>query len=216
MYTFSEQEGIVLASLQRYLNIYFTGLVLAYFTYLVYVVTSVREVRKPVSAFLMASLLLCADLSGCRKLLSGEYVLESWAYRQPLQALADQLDIGGPIEGLFERGKVLLVHRQGTPHVPVNHFSYILYPYYSVPWECSYGSTALWEGDGYTRILTEAEFREHVSNLGVDYIAVSYADEDFVSCYAALFDHDIENGQVYRVASAGSLYELEEYSDEDE
>lgn len=77
-----------------------------------------------------------------------------------------------------------------------------------MPWECSYGSTVLWEGDSYTRIFTQEEFRSHVDSLGVNYIAIDYVDEDFKSCYGALFDNNLENGQIYQVTSSQVPYML--------
>lgn len=38
-------------------------------------------------------------------------------------------------------------------------------------------------------------------DLEADYIAIHYADEDFIAQYASLFDSPLANGQVYRVSS---------------
>lgn len=208
MYTFSEGEGSSLASLQRYLNIYYACLLLGGVFCLVHILVSVQEIGKTGAAWLMAALILCTEFGEYRMLFSRGYAAASMTHRGPLQGLADQLDTKGKVEEFYERGRVLLIHREGYPHVPVNEFTYLLYPYYSVPWECSYGSTVLWEGDSYTRIFTQEEFRSHVDSLGVNYIAIDYVDEDFKSCYGALFDNNLENGQIYQVTSSQVPYML--------
>lgn len=85
---------------------------------------------------------------------------------------------------------------------------YLIYEDYYVPWECSYGSQPLYEGDKYTQIFTAGEFRGHVYELGVDYIACDYLDEDFVTQYGALFDAPLKDGNIYRVSGEGEPFSL--------
>ena len=85
---------------------------------------------------------------------------------------------------------------------------YLAYEGYNLPWECIYGSQPQEGEGGYTHIYTAEEFRQHVYDLGTDYIALEHLDEDFISTYAELFNAPLADGQIYRVPEESGLFEL--------
>ncbi len=207
MYTFSEQEGTALASMQRYLNIYHCAAgMLA-----VFLLVSCCKAAETNRAGLYIALLACAVCSGAdvKGLVSRSYAHASQRSTQQMRELSQMFDLTGSFAAVGEKGTIVLVHQEGYPHMPVNGFAYFVYPYYYVPWECKYGSMPTFDGDNYTKILTASEFALHIEELGADYIAISDLNQDFINQYSGLFQHSLENGQVYRVAGHGH-YELVE------
>lgn len=217
MYTFSEEEGVRLASMQRYLNIYHTGLLLTV-VFLLLLWADLYPAHAPQQKFIrsrerkacvcLLCVLLMVPLLPFKAFILRENVDRTQAYRAPFEVLTEQIRVDGYTGSSGEKPCALLICRGGYPHVPVNHFTYLLWPSYRVPWECSYGSTNLFEGDGYTQILTAGEFRQHIAELGVDYIALYYLDDDFIQQYSSLFDAPLANGQVYRVIEDQPQYTL--------
>lgn len=206
MYTFSEKEGVALASMQRYLNIYSAGILLT-IIYLILADSGRKKWDSLTSCVILLTLLCFVSYPNVNDVLSRNAVRTSLAQRNSLQALADQITADSAGKKPEEKDTVLLIHKITYPHEPVNHFTYLLWPDYTVPWECSYGSHPVAEGD-YTQIYTAEEFRDHVLDLSVDYIAIDLLDEDFVTTYASLFDTPLENGQVYRVDPRKEVFEL--------
>ena len=197
MYTFSQGEGLGLASIQRYLNIYHTGALL-FILFLILRGYGRFQWNPCLFCAILVIFLLLINVQSMESLLSRGNVRDSVAMNQSIQVLVNQLpktqagsDDDEPV--------VLLIHREGYPHIPVNQLRYLIYSDYFVPWECSYGSQPLFEGDYYTSIYTAEEFQAHVYELGTDYIICDYLDEDFIMQYGVLFDFPLENGQVYRV-----------------
>lgn len=203
MYTFSQYEGTALASMQRYLNIYHTGVLLC----AVFLVLKGYPLFQWDPGLFSAVLLTALSFSSMRNvnyLFSGTYVNVSVQANQAAQDLADRLP---PVQGEDEP-TLLLVHRGDLPHIPVNRMRYLAYEGYNVPWECTYGSQPL-EGEGaYTRIYTAGEFHQHVYDLGADYIALEHVEEDFINTYGCLFDAPPADGQIYRVPEGDGLFEL--------
>lgn len=208
MYTFSEYEGTNLASMQRYLNIYQSALVM----FLVFLLLAAPILRKPhclpAYSFLLAVLLLLPP-QPLVDFIARRNVEASIATRAPFEQLAEQVRTDAALTfGDGERPCALLINRNGYPHVPVNHFTYLLWPDFRVPWECSYGTTLLFDGDYYTNIFTAEELRQHFEELGVNYIAIYCLDDDFIQQYSVLFNAPLANGQVYRVTEHAVPYEL--------
>lgn len=206
MYILSENDGKSLASIQRFLNIYHTMLG---FLVIFFVILGIGNEAKAWFCWVVVILLLSfADYSVLEKLVQREYQAQSRNVMGSLYALSQQLDVQGRIEEPGERGTVLLVHNGAAyPHVPINGFTYLVFPYYRVPWECMYSDEKAFDNDHYTQILTKNEFYKHVKDVGVEYIAIDLLDDNFVALYQDLFDHALENGQVYHVLAAGK-YEL--------
>jgi len=199
MYTFSEREGVVLASLQRYLNIYFTGLLLFFILLLLHSNDFLKgDIR--LSCCVLLLVLCFVSYPDLVNLLTRHVTKASISQRASYQEVADQIVADPSPKSEDGKNTVLLIHEDGYPHIPVNQFAYMLWPSYQVPWECSYGSQSLFEGDTYTQIFTAEEFRRHVLDLGVDYIAVELLNDDFVGQYSDLFDAPLKNGQVYKVS----------------
>ena len=203
MYIFDQSGGTTLACLQRYLNIYHAGMLMSI---LFMLLKGYNDFQWDSSVFCVVMLVLLTFPSHqhVAAAVSRKNVQDSISNAAYLQVLTDQLPKLEPLpsglpEDSYRQGTVLLVRREGMPHIPVNQFQYMLYPYYYVPWECSYGSQPLFDGDYYTQIFTAQEFCEHVYSLGVTYIAVNYPDEDFINQYSGLFNAPLESGQVYRV-----------------
>lgn len=201
MYTFSQDEGLALASMQRYLNIYHTGAVLCILFLLLEGYGRFHWDSHLFCAVLIVSLTFTSAYD-IAMLLSRQSVRLSIAETQGLRALADRLP------KTQDEATVLLIHKEGIPAVSVDRMRYLTYEDYYVPWVCSYGSRLLFEGDIYTRILTADEFREYIYELGVDYIACDCLDDDFITQYSALFDASLEDGQIYRVGGEGELFSL--------
>ena len=205
MYTFSEGDGTNLASIDRFLSIYISGLLFVSL-YMLYAVLVRLQVQQSCVALVLMGVLCFVPHMEVLDILLRTNVENSIAQRTPLQNLCDQ--IWSDPEASGNEDTVLLIHRQGYPHWPVNHFTYLLYPDYNVPWECSYGSELLFDGDYYTQNLTAEEFCQHISDLGVDYIAISYVDQNFIDLYSGLFDTLPANGQVYRVTDGSIPFTL--------
>lgn len=201
MYTFSQEEGMALASINRYLSTYYAGIFLTGVFLFLALAARTRRRRAQVGAVFL--LLLCLPAySPVARTLSRVNTTLSIQDREPYQELYQQI-LDDPLADGTE-DTVLLIHREGYPHIPLNHFGYLLYPDYTVPWECSYGSQLLFEGDTYTQLLDSQAFLQRVYGLEADYIAIDYVDEDFIAQYATLFDSPLANGQVYRVSAAPS------------
>lgn len=205
MYTFSEGEGTNLASIDRYLNIYVSGLLFV-ILFMLYAALVRLQVRQSCAVLALTGVLCVVPYMEIANVLLRTNVENSIAQRAPLQMLCDQIYSDPEASG--DEDTVLLIHREGYPHWPVNHFTYLLYPDFNVPWECSYGSELLFDGDYYTKNLTADEFCQHVSDLGVDYIAISYVDQNFIDLYGGLFDTLPADGQVYRVTDTSVPFAL--------
>lgn len=134
-------------------------------------------------------------------------VAYSISQRSSYKALADKIIAEVKYTDSNEIPVVLLVSQGGRPHVPVNQFTYLLWPEYRVPWVCSYGSKPAYEGDTYTQILNEDEFLHFVESLNVRYIAIHTIDDDFVNTYSGLFNNELVNGQVYFVNEYESVFD---------
>lgn len=205
MYTFSEGEGTSLASIDRYLNIYVSGLLFV-ILFMLYAALVRLQVRQSCAVLALTGVLCFVPYMEIANVLLRTNVENSIAQRAPLQMLCDQIYSDPEASG--DEDTVLLIHREGYPHWPVNHFTYLLYPDFNVPWECSYGSELLFDGDYYTKNLTAEEFCQHISDLGVDYIAISYVDQNFIDLYGSLFDTLPADGNVYHVTNASIPYTL--------
>ncbi len=205
MYTFSEKEGVALASMQRYLNIYFSGILLM----VIFLVLKRNSFYQSDvwKFYIMALCILCfVSWTDVNELLSGKAVEASIELRKPFSVLEEQ--IKADKKNAAQKETVLLIYRSGYPHTPVNQFSYLLWPEYIVPWECSYGSTLLFEGDGYTKIFTDIQFKEHLQELGVKYIAIGYVDQNFIDMYGHMFEQPLQSGQVFKVEEGVKVFKL--------
>lgn len=201
MYTFSEEEGVELASIQRYLNIYHTGILLCAVFLLLKGGNLLSWNPLLFSAVLAVTLSLTSGYD-MQRLLTRTTADESVFRNRIAQSIADQL----PEE---EDAILLVIYKKNWPHIPVLQMRYLAYDGYTVPFECCFGSQ-LQEGDTerFLKIMTAGEFHQHVYELGADYIAMENLDDDFVSTYSSLFDTPLANGQIYRVPEDGGLFEL--------
>lgn len=200
MYTFSQVEGVALASVQRYLNIYHTGVLLCA-VFLILKGWSLLPWNPLLFSAVLVFTLSFTSAWDIQRLLTRDYAEASVRANQAAQDLADRL----PPE---EDAGLLLVYKRSLPHIPVNRMRYLAYEGYNLPWECIYGSQPQEGEGGYTHIYTAEEFRQHVYDLGTDYIALEHLDEDFISTYAELFNAPLADGQIYRVPEESGLFEL--------
>lgn len=202
MYTFMEVEGVALASMQRYLNIYHTALVL-FLVYLLFTYISQSNVNKLLSSFTLLLLLCFCSLPSLTNLLTGKWVeVANSGVREEL----------APIVEFFQRERereriqdivpqVMVIDQAGYGYAVI--LDYILFPQYSFPWICSFGSVPI-----ATSICTAEEFNEFIRSRDYAYIVIRMLDEDFVNTYGSLFDTPLENGQVYQVREKSELYTL--------
>ncbi len=205
MYTFSEGEAKNLASIDRYVCIYLSAL-LYVLLFLMYRALAQLQIGQAAGVIALVGLLCFVSHTEILNILLRSNVEYSISRRAPLQTLCDQIYADSEARG--DEDVVLLINRTGYPHWPLNHFAYLLYPDYIVPWECSYGSELMFEGDYYTQILDVDGFLQHVYDLGADYIAINDVDQNFTDLYAGLFDTLLANGQVYRVTEEEIPFQL--------
>lgn len=204
MYVLSEGDALGLASIQRFLNIYNVTIFLT----ILFISAAVIEMhyRDWILWVVIASPFFLVDLSIVRMLIDKIYPANAQAAMGSLTSIAEKFDTQGNISSFGERGTVLLIHNGADyPHVAINGFAYQILPYYYVPWECMYGDAPTFENDAYTHIYTVDEFHAHVVEIEADYIAVDLLDTKFVELYSELFDHSLENGQIYRVHPSGKF-----------
>ena len=227
LFVFDENEGIALASMQRYLNSYNSGIWISSVFYSCYLLESgikngcfqISEIHTEkhkriaqikLNVLLLGLILLLPLYSSAHKqifrLTNGFYQQTANSKMKSLAEIAyffsDEKE--GNAYSYGQKGNILLVHNGGSyPHEAINGFAYLVYPNYYVPWECMYGDHKTFDDDRYTKIFTAKQFQEHIQELKIKYIAIDKLDTTFIQLYSSLFEGELKEGQIYEVGENG-------------
>lgn len=206
MYTFPTYEGPQLASMQRYLNIYYTAAAVCAVSLLM------RYSGDDGNAMLRAAIVLSVLLSFCKlttvqDLLMGNVVQTSHAVMDTIPDLAETVcaDMGAVPETL---SNCLLIDKKNLNGGMRIALAYSGFPYFKVLSDYSFGSVPVQEGDTATKLMDQQEFSGLVREQSASYIAIYCLDDDFIQQYSALFNAPLADGQVYRVTGNAVPYEL--------
>lgn len=213
MYTFDEYEGTRLASMQRYLNIYQSALVL-FLVFLLLSAPILYQLRNLSAYSLLLGLLLLVPPQPIMDFMSRTNVEASIATRAAFDVLVDQIRADKPpADG--EKPSAAIIAQTDYPIALINHFYYLLYPdYQRLVKYTGYSTVPPAEGSahdrwpGYMKICTPEEMRAYFEELGIDYLALYSLDDDFIAQYQSLFNAPLAAGQVYRITAGEAQFTL--------
>lgn len=210
MYTFSEDEGLILAGADRYLNVYHVAFIYVVI-FGIFQFGKLIEDKLIITVSLLSIILFTDTRSICNSLLRVDTKI-SKSSRLPYQSLANQImddmveNHGDDLSS--DMASVMIIDRFAeAPHYPVNHMSYILYPYCNIEWNVSIGSKKSDE-DTFTLDLSSEEFLNYIVDNGIDYLALHQIDEDFIDRYSCLFENAPEGGIVYAFNTNSYMFEM--------
>ena len=196
---FSDYEAVNLASFERYNNTFGLAIVLIF---IIMIFINFRENKSRLSAFIVCFLIVFFLYF---RLNSFYYV--SFGARQRVQTKNDIMSSyileSEEIKNYVDVTDEIYVISTADTGLDRLIIRYELTPYSSSWNDWSVGLEPYFDGDIWTSIMSENEFKDNVLE-NYDYVYLYNVDDVFVSNYGKLFDSEVKSKQLYKVVNDGN------------
>lgn len=194
---FSEYEATTLASLLRYAGILTSCLWLSIIlTCLAFYFGTQHDMRRLVVFFLI--IFTCSGRIDYRSYISRENVDTSLAERAVYNGVS-----ANALNSITEEQANICVIAQGSIGAPKYAMAFLMRPH-TVGLEWSFGEHPLYDGDIYTTIISQEDFKEKILN-DFDYVLIYLAGDYFTETYSDFFGGEIIQYGLYKVDKTTGL-----------